>query len=411
MHFFIFKNRNLGIYLILPCLITVLIFAPAVLIPNAQAANSDLSVSFAEAGDQSFPETDAGETDTVADLNFDSCSGSSYTAYTNGTAISARNIKTGNSVSIGTGAGTLNCANANDYGGAGGTGRYVAPPNSNGNWTLTFTNEQKYLGFWWSAGNDGNLVEMLDSSDTVLASFDSADLNDELFGSGNSVCSNNTQYCGNPNPPSGRVTNEPFAFIHMRYEEGDGSGFQKVRFSGPGFEFDNLTFSETLPGTGGSETFVGSNDISVNLPSILLVDPRSELVEIPNLALSDSNDAHFCIRQVQNSAGDNLSGSASISIQRAISTANVTETVTSNLWRYSGTRANVQTQIESLNIVSSSSGAEVVETGSLWVEFHLSSDTNLAGCTDSQPEMIVELRSLEISKNVTRNLLKWQGSA
>lgn len=373
---------------------------------DGDSVDDALIVSVAEDGDQSFPDTDAGETDTVADISFAALgSPCSTTAFTNGSAISARNIMTGNSVNIGSGSGTLNCASANIYGGAGGTGFYVAPGNTEAQaWTLSFTNTQRYLGFWWSAGNDGNTVQLLDQNDNVLLDpvFDSVSLYETLFNSPTRDCIVNNvvnDYCGNPNLViagtsynSRQVPSEPYAFIHMRYE----TGFQKVRFWGPGFEIDNVTFSETVPTFGATEAVVGNPDVDSNWPDVLVLDPRSTGVLMPALLLSNSNNATICLSEVDSNG--NTLGTPSIQVTRDSNIGGVTaHTPETNRWGYSGARAQVQDQIPLLRIESSNSGNPVLASGSTRIRMVLTNGTTLASCDTPQVSQTIELRALSFT--------------
>jgi hypothetical protein len=160
--------------------------------------------------------------------------------------------------------GTINLANIgtlsgtgtvyrNDYvwGGANGSGGFPQA----GNLTFNLTNTQRYVGFWWSAGNSDNTVTLLDSNGAALGSFTTADLFTALDGSCGGAVQGIDPYCGNPNAsadPTNASANEPFAYINIRFAD----GFQRVRFSGSGFEFDNVSFSQTVPARVSTETTV-----------------------------------------------------------------------------------------------------------------------------------------------------------
>ncbi len=152
--------------------------------------------------------------------------------------------------------------------------------NSNAALTFTFPAGVKYVGFWWSGGNEGNVVTFFNGA-TELASLDTAAL-EELLGDGppSSWPSGNGSvtsmggtaypkghYFGNPrgytaNPPlsqsvgldQGGVTytqhqNYIYGYINL-FLTGDQIA-TSVKFSGNGFEFDNLTTStlEQTPAT------------------------------------------------------------------------------------------------------------------------------------------------------------------
>ena len=124
--------------------------------------------------------------------------------------------------------------------------------------TITFPSAKKYVGFWWSAGSDGNNVSFLDESGRVVV----AELNaNDIY---NAVSANpitaldskrylSSDYLGHPgvrntdesgNPIRYDPT-EPFVYIHAFSP----IGFHAIQLSAPGsgFEFDNLTTADTAP--------------------------------------------------------------------------------------------------------------------------------------------------------------------
>jgi hypothetical protein len=137
----------------------------------------------------------------------------------------------GGQTAVGVISGTTYIGAASPIGGSGGTGNFPSAVNT----YLTLPTTECYLGFWWSAGNADNNVQLLDASDNVVATFTAADLVANL-----GSCPND--YCGNPNL-NFAVPNELFAFVHLRLP----SGFNKVHFYGTGFEFDTVTLSIDVP--------------------------------------------------------------------------------------------------------------------------------------------------------------------
>ena len=140
--------------------------------------------------------------------------------------------------------------NADAWGGAGGTGRYASTGSSK---TLSVTlNPSRYLGFWWSAGNSGNLVRIYGAGSTLLATFDSTVIpaligpknapNNVLAADGQTY--SGALYYGNPNGSFGTPAslNEPYAYVNLRLSDRDAT-FSRIDLTGPGFEFDNLTVS------------------------------------------------------------------------------------------------------------------------------------------------------------------------
>jgi hypothetical protein len=144
-------------------------------------------------------------------------------------------------------------------------------------------------------------------------------------------------------------------------------------------------------------------DVSTNLPTVLLVDPKRTTLNLPSLALSNSTNAMICFEQVANSGGTALGGSANISVTRTTSVENVTSTVATNSWRYSGSRANVQTQINSIQITGTS-GNPVANNGSKWVRIRVTDSTT--DCASDPVQRVVEIRPLGFdgSRRVTVTL-------
>jgi hypothetical protein len=172
-----------------------------------------------------------------------------------------------------TATGDRNTGSGTIYGGAsaetatpsfGGTGtKYMGVPfyNSGGERSITFElpAAAKYVGFWWSGGNDGNLVRFYNGN-TLVATVDSLDIQNKLgspfTGSVQSLGGTSyvkDRYYGNPvyfSDLTTKPTNSSFAsyandfiFTYLNlYVEGS-LNITKVEFAGRGFEFDNLAFA------------------------------------------------------------------------------------------------------------------------------------------------------------------------
>ena len=138
---------------------------------------------------------------------------------------------------------------ANQYGGAGGTGKFLnvssapAAPIS-----VVLQGNRRYVGFWWSAGDANNAIRFYDAAGNLLVSFTTASLTAILTGAGNITSIDGTSYAksayyGNPNPPAGRVTNEPFGFINLLIK-GTTTSFSRIEISGTSFELDNTSIAD-----------------------------------------------------------------------------------------------------------------------------------------------------------------------
>lgn len=136
--------------------------------------------------------------------------------------------------------------------------------------------------------------------------------------------------------------------------------------------------------------------VSTNLPDVLLAHPKVQSINFSPLNLSNSTNAMICFSQVADSSGTAISGSPTLNISRTSTTSGVTENATTNLWRYDGTRSNVQDQINSI-IISGAGGGDVAPSSSKWLRVHVTSATSSANdCQDSQVNKIVEIRSLKV---------------
>jgi hypothetical protein len=123
------------------------------------------------------------------------------------------------------------------YGGAGGAGKYIVQSNTLGGvnhvstTTLTLNTPSAYFGLWWSAGDPANKMTF-SLNGSLVASFTTATL----------VSALPNTYKGNPNPPLGRNPNEKYAFFNI-FGEG-GTTWDTISFTnlaGSGFESDNHT--------------------------------------------------------------------------------------------------------------------------------------------------------------------------
>lgn len=137
----------------------------------------------------------------------------------------------------GTYAGGFGIESANIYGGAGGTGSFIATGpyyNVGTSYTLTLSTNVNYFGLWFSAQDAGNQLTFYNGN-TAVQTFTG-----DQFLTAVGACPRSA-YCGNPN--NGADTSEPFAFIN--YYDATGT-FNKVVFTEAaghtgGFESDNHT--------------------------------------------------------------------------------------------------------------------------------------------------------------------------
>ena len=117
---------------------------------------------------------------------------------------------------------------ADQYGGAGGTGRYAS--DYTGTFSVSFAPSVSYVGLWISALNATNALNFFKNG-TLVGTFGAADLTTLIAG--------NWAYKGNPNSQFlGNNYGEYYAFVNFRDTTGT---FDTMTVSGSGYELDNLT--------------------------------------------------------------------------------------------------------------------------------------------------------------------------
>jgi len=275
---------------------------------------------------------------------------------------------------------------ATTVGGSGGIGNF---PSAVDTW-LTLPTTECYLGFWWSAGNADNHVDLLDANNNVIANFNAADLVTAL-----GSCPN--AYCGNPNDGY-QDPNELFAFVHLRLP----TGFQKVHFYGTGFELDNITTSISVPGRTGGETNLGGPiPMTLDLPSVVLVDPRASSVKFPGVRLSGDANASLCFKQVADSSGTPLLGSPTAEFGDGENDGLTKQTI-NNDFIASGATSDVEAA--SSHLASSAlNSSRLAHSGSVYFRVSAASGSSPTASTcDAGTQKIVEVRPIEL--DVVSNL-------
>ncbi|RYD65989.1 MAG: hypothetical protein EOP83_06165 [Verrucomicrobiaceae bacterium] len=120
--------------------------------------------------------------------------------------------------------------------------------------TLSLTTGAAYFGFYFSAGDAGNVVELY-SQGNLLLTFKTADLIAMLPNTDGSTIQaingslyNTKDYWGQPGPNQAATNNEPYAYVH--FVGTNGTTFDQIRFSEPTtatFETDNHSVRTTAP--------------------------------------------------------------------------------------------------------------------------------------------------------------------
>lgn len=188
-------------------------------------ASAALTVTIEAAGVQNTTTTFS----TFGIENFDS--------YNNGVQNLTTDYGTGGAI-VGNYAGAV-ITSADQFGGAGGTGKYISADANLGSasYTLTFTaGSVDYFGMWFSAASVGNVISFYNGS-TLVGAF-SPDHLISLVG---------PAYYGNPN--DGLNTAQPYAFVNFYDTTGT---FDKIVFTSEasGLESDNHTVGTFMDLTG-----------------------------------------------------------------------------------------------------------------------------------------------------------------
>jgi autotransporter-associated beta strand protein len=213
------------------------------------------------------------QTGSAADFDFYISAPAVQSSYVQGTGgsstetfntLSAGSIGASGSWSIGsytTLSGSPTIANADAYGGADNT-RFVTLPNGSfGKVQIDLASPSRYVGFWWSAINRPNFVDIY-TGNRLLASYTGQGML-SFFQSGSTSTAIsgstylNSDYYGNPNPGQSFV-NEPFAYVHVM----SGTTFDRIVLSGTAFESDNWTTSVNAIAPETSLVAAGSSSIA-----------------------------------------------------------------------------------------------------------------------------------------------------
>lgn len=147
--------------------------------------------------------------------------------------------------------------NKDQYGGAGGVGKYAVTFTTTG-YSLDLATQDglgvNYFGYWLSALDRGNQVTFY-SRGEKLFTFNPSDVLAAV-----AAKPNPSAYYGNPNPQfAGRNTGEPYLFVNFFHDRGT---FDRIVFAenprGGGYESDNHTVGRFLTkGTGSNVVVTG----------------------------------------------------------------------------------------------------------------------------------------------------------
>ncbi len=215
-------------------------FVFRVTVQNPGVQSSTLDGSFTSGTNGAVNTFDNVPASLASSNGYTAITSSNYTRVTGGTTTATTGIDARSSYSAGTPGASV--AAADQYGGAGGTGRYlIAGPYTGAVNTVTLQLSQTayYFGYWWSALDTANRIEFYKGTTLV-----------DVLDAGRLINFLPNTYKGNPTANfSGQDPNELFAFANV-YDDRVGNaarGFDRVVIAnsstGTGNETDNHTFS------------------------------------------------------------------------------------------------------------------------------------------------------------------------
>lgn len=176
-------------------------------------------------------------------------------SFVSGGVIENFNLGCGSNWAMGTMEGPCFGVDADDYGGAstelgvpttGGVGTPYGRIEAGDSIEVTLTTPARYLGFWWTGGDDGNTFRFF-SAGELIAEYTTATILEEL-GDDSVTATNGTSYLSEDfmtNPVNDEDTGEPYVYLHVLAKGDftfDSFTFTHNRDQGY-FEFDNLVTS------------------------------------------------------------------------------------------------------------------------------------------------------------------------
>lgn len=113
--------------------------------------------------------------------------------------------------------------------------------------SITFSSSKNYIGFWWSAGSTGNSVEFY-RNNVLQVSMTGDDVYNKIPKNSTKLTAldgttqyTKSNYYGHPLSTSTMDAGEPFVYFHCFALNGLTFDKIKIKTTGNGFEFDNLT--------------------------------------------------------------------------------------------------------------------------------------------------------------------------
>jgi hypothetical protein len=138
-------------------------------------------------------------------------------------------------------------ASATGLGGPAATGDYITAEGDGTTYTLSLSQNVNYFGYWLSALDAGNQVQLLENGNVVFT-FVPADLITAL---GSCATPSANAYCGNPNGGG----NDPQLYAYVNFYDTNGS-FNEIKYTetipNAGYESDNHAVDVLSTGPGGT---------------------------------------------------------------------------------------------------------------------------------------------------------------
>jgi hypothetical protein len=165
-----------------------------------------------------------------------------------------------------------------------------------------------------------------------------------------------------------------------------------------------FTVTDVNSETSTSTITVNVEDSSAQFPDVLPIDPRQNQIALPAASITGPTNAMVCYQQVSDADGTALSGSPTLSVNRSSSVANVSLTTDTNLWRFAGARASLQSQVQSITF-SGLDSESLVSTDSKFVRVGLTAATTF-GSTPcfTTTTRVIELRPITVTLSVEREV-------
>lgn len=162
-----------------------------------------------------------------------------------------------------------------------------------------------------------------------------------------------------------------------------------------------VNFSIRNSSTGGTDTSritVIVESVTTRLPSILHVDPQEVSKRLPIPSITGGTNITLCTSQVSDGAGGALGSANTIEIVRSSDTSGVARNSGNNLVTYTGTQANINTQLSTL-AVQGVSNAIVVNGASKFIRIVVTpTSSSISNQCSTGVSQNIEIKPLELGK-------------